>query len=221
MSTVAEPGQQSAEPRIRLTGVDWDTFWALASNSRGARFAFDRGVLEIMSPGPFHESRKGLTADFVRIASLGLRIPRLPMGSTTWGNEEAARGIEADECFYFAPEKITAANEAIARMSNDQSDYPPPDMAVEVDLRHPLIDRPSIFATIGVTELWRFAGKTLLIEQLQDDGTYAESAASRFLPISAKEAQRWLIDEDSSDRSAWEERVAEWARGLARGGQSG
>jgi Uma2 family endonuclease len=217
MSTVAEPSQQSVEPRIRLTGVDWDTFWKLASNSRGARFAFDRGVLEIMSPGPFHESRKGLAGDFVRITSLGLGIPRLPMGSTTWGNEEAERGIEADECFYFAPEKIEVANEAIARMSNEQSDYPPPDMAVEVDLRYPLIDRPSIYASIGVVELWRFNGKTLVIEQLQDDGTYVASPASRFLPINAKDAQRWLIDEDSRDRSAWEERLAAWARGLARG----
>ena len=40
------------------------------------------------------------------------------MGSTTWGKEEADRGIEADECFYFAPEKIKVANEAIARKSN-------------------------------------------------------------------------------------------------------
>ena len=89
MSTVADPIQQPVEPRIRLTGVDWHTFWKLASSSRGARFAFDRGVLEIMSPGPYHESRKGLTGDFVRIVSLGLAIPRLPMGSTTWGNQEA------------------------------------------------------------------------------------------------------------------------------------
>jgi Uma2 family endonuclease len=219
MSTVADPIQQPAEPRIRLTGVDWDTFWKLASSSRGARFAFDRGVLEIRSPGPYHESRKLLTGDFVRIVSLGLAIPRLPMGSTTWGNEEAERGIEADECFYFIPEKIRLANEAIARMSNEQSDYPPPDMAVEVDLRRPLLDRTSIYATIGIAELWRFNGKTLVIEQLQDDGTYAETPVSRFLPIRAEEAQRWLIDEDSRDRSAWEGRVAAWARTLASGNQ--
>ena len=68
-------------------------------------------------------------------------------------------------------------------MSNEQSDYPPPDMAVEVDLRRPLLDRTSIYATIGIAELWRFNGNTLVIEQLQDDGTYAESPVSRFLPI--------------------------------------
>jgi Uma2 family endonuclease len=220
MSTVVEPSQgilaAPDELRIRLSGVDWQTFWKLASDSRGARFAFDRGVLEIMSPGPLHESQKGLMADFVKIVSRALAIPRLPMGSTTWGNEEADRGIEADECFYFAPEKIMVANEAIARRSNDQSDYPPPDMAVEVDLRRPVIDRPAIFAAIGVAELWRFDGTKVLIEHLHDDGTYTASPTSRFLPIRVEDAHRWLIDEDSTDRSAWEERLAERARGLLK-----
>jgi hypothetical protein len=47
MSTVVDTSQQVVatpiEPRIRLAGVDWVTFWKLAINSRGARFAFDRG----------------------------------------------------------------------------------------------------------------------------------------------------------------------------------
>jgi Uma2 family endonuclease len=216
MSTVFESSPRAGDLRIRLLGVDWDTFWKLASNSRGARFAFDRGVLEIMSPGPFHESQKGLMADFVKIVSRGLGIARLAMGSTTWGNEEAERGIEADECFYFSPEKIAVANDAIARRSNQQSDYPPPDMAVEVDLSRPLIDRPAIYAIIGVAEIWRFSGKQVLIEQLQEDGTYARSEASGFLPITVEDARRWLIDEDSSDRAAWEERLADWVRGLLK-----
>jgi Uma2 family endonuclease len=218
MSTVVEPSQRTApiEHRIRLTGVDWDTFWKLASQTRGARFAFDRGVLEIMSPGPYHESNKGLLGRLVRRLASELRAPLLDMGSTTWGREEAERGIEADECFYLTREKIKIANEAIARKSNVQSDYPPPDLAVEVDLSRPQIDRLAIYSTIGVDELWIFDGKTLSIEQLREDGTYAASQESRFLPIRADEIQRWLVDEDSSDRSAWEERLAEWARGLIR-----
>ena len=218
MSTIAESSQRTgAAPddlRIRLSGVDWETFWKLASNSRGARFAFDQGVLEIMSPGPLHESQTVLMADFVKIVSRSLGIARLPMGSTTWGKEEAGRGIEAEECFYFAPGKIKVANEAIAPKSNSSSDYPPPEMAVEVDLSRPMLDRPSIYAIIRVAELWRYDGKKLVIEQLQEDGTYAPSDTSQFLPISAQDAERWLIEEDSSDRSAWEERLAEWARGL-------
>jgi Uma2 family endonuclease len=96
----------AGEQRIRLSGVDWETFRRLAATARGARFAFDRGVLEIMSPGPVHEWRKGQMGDFVRIVTRSLNLTRLALGSTTWSKEEAERGIGADECFYFDARKI-------------------------------------------------------------------------------------------------------------------
>jgi hypothetical protein len=153
-------------------------------------------------------------ADFVRTVARAVGIPRLPMGSTTWGNEEAERGIEADECFYFASAKIDVANEAIAPQSNDPSEYPPPDLAVEFDLGRPLIDRPSIYATIGVAEVRRFERKQPVVEQLQGDGTYGGADTSRFLPISTRDLLRWLVSEDASDRSAWDYRLDVWARAL-------
>jgi Uma2 family endonuclease len=225
MSTVAEPSQwtvaASVERRIRLTGVDWATFRKLASGTRGARFAFDRGVLEIMSPGPLHESHKGLLGRLIRRLARELNVRLIELGSTTWGREDADRAIEADECFYFTPDKIAVANAALARKSNDPADYPPPDLAVGVDLSRPEVDRPAIYATIGVPEVWRFDGESLSIEQLREDGTYTSSPSSRFLPIRAKDVQRWLVDEDSSDRSAWEERLATWARALSGTSRAG
>jgi len=58
MSTLTDPTRSTidGEARIRLTGVDWSTFTKLASESTGARFAYDQGILEITSPGPLHES---------------------------------------------------------------------------------------------------------------------------------------------------------------------
>jgi Uma2 family endonuclease len=173
-------------------------------------------VLEIMSPGPLHESRKGLLGEFVRIVTRSLGIPRMALGSTTWGREEADRGIEADECFYFEPEKIAAANAALARESNDSADYPAPDLAVEVDVSRSQLDRPAIYATIRVAEVWRFVGGKALIEHLGADGTYARSPASRFLPVRDVDIQRWLSEEDQSDQPAWEARLAAWSRRLAK-----
>ena len=164
------------------------------------RFAFDRGVLEIMSPGPLHESQKGLMADFVKIVSRSLGIARLPMGSTTWGNEEAERGIEADECFYFAPEKIKIANEAIARKSNNSSDYPPPDMAVEVELSRPMLDRPAIYAIIRVAELWRYDGERLCDRASSRERNICPVRRKPFLPISAARC-RALADRRGFERS--------------------
>jgi Uma2 family endonuclease len=214
MATTTEP--RSIEQRIRLTGVDWETFEKLAATSRGGRFAFDRGVLEIMSPGPLHEHHAGGMGEFVRIVTRTLRIPRMAMRSTTWKRPEAARGIEADECFYFLPEKIAAANAALERGSKDSVDYPAPDLAAEVDISAPQVDRPAIYATIRVPEIWRFADDKVHIEHLGEDGTYTRSRSSRFLPVRDRDIQRWLIDEDRSDELVWEERLTAWAQGLAK-----
>ena len=57
-------GVRPGEPRIRLTRVDWATFERLAATARGGRFAYDRGVLEIVSPGPLHESHGRSLGEF-------------------------------------------------------------------------------------------------------------------------------------------------------------
>jgi Uma2 family endonuclease len=215
-NTAATTELRPIEQRIRLTGVDWETFEKLAARSRGGRFAFDQGVLEIMSPGPIHESYGRSMGEFVRTVTRTLRIPRMSLGSTTWKRPEAARGIEADECFYFLPEKIAAANAAVERGSKDSVDYPAPDLAVEVDISAPQVDRPAIYATIRVPEIWRFVENKVHIEHLCEDCTYTHSASSRFLPVRDRDIQRWLIDEDRKDELAWEERLAAWAQGLAK-----
>jgi Uma2 family endonuclease len=213
MSTRTEPGRSTTtgETRIRLTGVEWSTFTKLASESTGARFAYDQRVLEIMSPGPLHESDKELMGQFVRIVARALRVPRLDMGSTTWIAPESECGLEADECFYFDREKIAVAAAALARRSNDPADYPAPDPAVEVDLSPPRLNRKAIYATLGVPEIWRFDGESLTIERLSETGSYAAVSASEFLPVRDVDALRWVVAEDKIDRSAWEDRLADWA----------
>jgi Uma2 family endonuclease len=207
---------QPAEQRIRLSGVDWETFERLAATARGGRFAFDRGELEIMSPGPLHESHGRNLGEFVRIVTRTLGIPRMSLGSTTWKRQEADRGIEADDCFYFAPAKIAAANAARESESNDSTDYPAPDLAVEVDISTPAVDRPAIYATIRVAEVWRFVNGQVRIERLGKDGTYKRSRTSRFLPVRDSDIQRWLVAEDKHDELAWEDRLTAWARELGK-----
>jgi Uma2 family endonuclease len=213
MSIMTRPERSTGdgEARILLSGVDWTTFKKLTSESTGARFAFDHGVLEIMAPGPLHESDKALLGQFVRIVARSLRIPRLDMGSTTWASVTADRGLEADDCFYFDQEKIALAAAALALRSNDPADYPAPDLALEVDLSPPKLDRSSIYATLRVAEVWRFDGISLVIERLNNARGYERVERSTFLPVQDTEILRWLQNEHTIDRSSWEERLAEWA----------
>ena len=41
------------------------------------------------------------------------------------------------------------------RNSNNIDDYPNPDLAVEIDISPPKIDRSGIYAALKVSELWR------------------------------------------------------------------
>jgi len=87
------------------------------------------------------------------------------------------------------------------RVSNNIDDYPNPDLAIEVDISPPKIDRPGIYAALRVAELWRFDGSHVVIERLDASGVYAPVASSGFLPVSAEDVRRWVVAEDSRSES--------------------
>ncbi len=103
----------------------------------------------------------------------------------------------------------------LARESKDPADYPWPDLAVEIDISFPEADRGSIYSALRVAEVWRLVkGRTLVIEQLQEDGSYAPAEASRFLPIRPDEVIGWLYAEDVGEEDAWYRRLNLWAMGM-------
>jgi predicted ATPase with chaperone activity len=112
----------------------------------------------------------------------------------------------------FLREKLAAIAKARARRSGNIADYPNPDLCIEVDLSPPEIDRPGIYSAMRVTELWRFDGNTeqVIIERLRSDGHCEPVAESLFMPITAEEIRRWVVNENSDDESAWAERLRAW-----------
>jgi Uma2 family endonuclease len=122
------------------------------------------------------------------------------------------RGIEADECYVLEPGKIDIANAALARKSKTSTGYPNPDLAIEVDISRPKIDRPGIYAALGVSELWRFERDTPVIERLGPDGRYVAVETSGWLPVRVSHLRRWLVDEDRSDPGEWSRRMHSWVR---------
>lgn len=45
---------------------------------------------------------------------------------------------------------------------------PPPDLAIEIDITSSSLDRLAIYASLGITEVWRFDGDRLTIYVLED-----------------------------------------------------
>jgi Uma2 family endonuclease len=205
------------DQRTVFRGVDWHTYHALSEavgEGQHVRLAYDGKDLEIMVTSYLHERWKELLSKIVNALTTWLNIDCVSCGETTWDTD--VRGLQADLSYYFDPEKIRVSREALARQSMDPADYPRPDLAIEIDLSGPRIDRPSIFADLGVVEVWRLVrGQKLVIEDLQADGTYASVEVSRFLPVRAEEILSWLTAEDSSNEPAWNRRLNQWAMGLA------
>jgi Uma2 family endonuclease len=210
-AVAASPGEQ----RIVIRGLSWDLYDRLSDaihEGAHVHLAYDGKDLEIMTTGRMHEDFKDLFGRFVNAVTYELGIPTSGAGQTTWKRPEIERGLEADQCYYFEPAKLAADAKALARKSDDVADYPNPDLAIEVDISESEVDRPSIYAALQVPEVWRFDGESLTIEILQPDGSYLAVESSRFLPILANELLRWLVEEDLSDKLAWERRLRTWIR---------
>ncbi len=209
LPTLDQLYQWTSEPdhRVVIRGVDWTFYEQLVESipeGVNVHVDYDGKDLEIMSLSPLHDGEKKLFGQFVEAVAQELEIPYLGFGQTTWKRPEVRRGLEADECYYFEPEKIAAATAAKARRSKKVADYPNPDLGIEVDMSPSRIDRPGIYAALQVTEVWRFDGESeqVIIERLGEDGLYHAVEASTLLPIRAEEIRRWVVEEDSSDQSA-------------------
>jgi Uma2 family endonuclease len=198
------------ERRVVYRNVDWSFYERLVDSipqTTNIHVDFDGKDLEVMGKGWIHEGYNRLLGMFVTIVTAELEIPCKGLRETTWKRPEIARGLEADECFYFRLDKLAAAAAARSRGSRDVADIPNPDLAIEVDISPPQVDRAGIYAALRVTEIWRFVDNVLLIERLTPQGTYARVETSGFLPVRADEVRRWVVDEDSSDDSAWARRL--------------
>lgn len=213
-----------SEMRIGFTGVGFDVYERLirATPARTAvRMAYDGKDLEIMVKGPVHDHYGRLLDRLITTVAAVLGIRRQALGETTWIRPEIERGLEADQCYVFDVGKLAVVGELLYRNENDVAGYPNPDLAVEVDISRPQTDRPAIYAALQVPELWTFDGEIVTIQHLGTDGAYIDTGRSRWLPITAQDATRWLVEEDARDMDAWEERVRAWAKLLSRAAEGG
>ena len=171
------------ESKVVLKGVSWQTFQALLADvgdDRAWRIAYDNGVLEIRMPYLEHEVPKRLLESLVEWIADELEIEVMSVGSLLLEREDLTRAIEPDTCFYIQ-------NEALVRNCRDidlETD-PPPDLAVESDYTNSSLNKFTIYAALGVPEIWRYRRQTLEVYQLVDDKyeSVAQSLAFPFLPI--------------------------------------
>lgn len=76
--------------RVLLYNISWHQFERLLENlgeNRSARFAYDDGTLEIMTPSPEHEYYRDILGDAVKDIADEVERDYECYGSTTWRRE--------------------------------------------------------------------------------------------------------------------------------------
>jgi Uma2 family endonuclease len=193
-----------------LHGVDWAMYETLRNDedNRRVRMTYEGGVLEMMSPLGLHENIRRCIAKMIEAWTEELGIPIRGKVSMTFKAPDQQRGLEPDECYYIARERVVRGKDDL-----DLSVDPPPDLAVEVEVTSRWLDNGQIYAQLGVPELWRADEQSIRIYKLGPDGQYAPIAESFSLPgFPSADFERWFASFHELDETTWIKSWRTWIR---------
>ena len=161
-----------------------------------------------MSPSIEHEWFHRLLGRMIEAMTEELNIPILGAGSTTLKLQLKERGSEPDECYYLGNEAKMRGKREL-----DLAVDPPPDLAIEVDISRSSLNKLSIYADIGVPEVWLYDGQSLRSHQLQSDGGYVVLSTSRWFPfLDLRDLERFLEKFDPLGETAWIRSFRSWVK---------
>lgn len=196
--------------RVILPNISWQSYQSLIKDFEGEpaiRLTYDRGTLEIRMPLDSHETYKKLLGRLVEAVTEELDLEIRSLGSRTCDREDLARGLEPDQCYYIQDEALVRGVEQI-----DLNQVPPPDLAIEIDITSSSINRLSIYAVLGVPEVWRYNGQTLTILSLQN-GEYISQEKSIVLPLlQAEDILRFLTLRNTMGETSLVKQFRQWVK---------
>ncbi len=168
-------------------GVDWayyeHTLDVLFKAGSNAHVTYDSGVMEIMTTGDKHGRAKTALASVIETYALEADVPVTGMGAVTCKREDLDKGLDPDECYYVNSPlpPMPAESEPL-----DLQAFPPPDLAIEIDVSRSSIPKQPIYAALGVAEVWRYSSGRLIYLGLNASGKYSpidQSIAFPNLPL--------------------------------------
>jgi len=204
--------------RVILPNISWQTYQSLINDFEqepALRLTYDHGSLEIRMPLDPHETYKKLLGRLVEAATEELDIEIRSLGSRTCDREDLARGLEPDQCYYIQHEATVRGVDQI-----DLNQFPPPDLALEIDITSSSMNRLSIYAALGVPEVWRYNGQTLTILRLQN-GEYLPQDRSAALPLlKAEDIVRCLALRSTMGETSLIKQFRRWVQGITAENES-
>jgi Uma2 family endonuclease len=150
----------SAHVRFLLYDVDWRFYESILKKveDRHVFVTYNKGSLELMSPSWEHDKSAEILGLIIRLLAEAQELPVTGGASTTFRRKDLEAALEPDRCFYIKNEHRIRGKKRI-----DLRRDPPSDLAIEIKISRRLLDRESIYAALGVPELWRYDRKSLRV----------------------------------------------------------
>lgn len=212
--------EQAAQPPISagavfLSNVGWKTYRALRdeAENRHVRMTYDQGNLEMMSPSKQHERLAYLLGRLIDVWTEERGLAVQSCRTTTFRRDDQRRALEPDNCYYIRHETQVRHREQL-----DLSVDPPPDLAVEIDVASPSMNRMLIYAALGVPEVWRWRQERIDVYALQGDRYELQSASGALPGFPIDEAAAALERRLESDDNALVRDFRKFVQSLSSGG---
>ncbi|CAD5979269.1 hypothetical protein PCC9214_04488 [Planktothrix tepida] len=202
MSKSPHPGN------IFLENVPWqdlETIIFKRQKNGETLLTYDNGRLELITPSPLHQEYREILEEFI-IALLDLyNINYRGLGFTLWQRPDLKISLEVDSCFYI---QNLPRIEKLLTISLPEN--PPPDLVLEIDLTYKSLSRRSLYARLGIPEVWRCDENKLKIYQL-NEGEYQQVSHSFVFPEIALEGLPQIIKNNiKSGRVAVRREFQKW-----------
>jgi Uma2 family endonuclease len=194
--------------------TDWEFYEAVSRQLSDVptRVNFDGSTLEIMTLSIEHEELKHLIGRIIGEIASEFEVDIRSGGSATLKLSTRKKGLEADECFWV---QHGPQMRGVARL--DLSIHPPPDLVVEVDVTHAVVDREAVYASIGVPEMWHYDKQTLLTGWQLVDGNWSRIENSVAFPaIHISDLNLFIQALPTRGETAIIKEVRTWLRTLPR-----
>lgn len=193
-----------------LYHVPWGAYEKILKAFGDRRFphTYQEGTLEIMmSPSEDHERIKSFLGRVIENAASQFHIRYKAVGSATRRDKRVLHGLEPDESFYIPYEQ--PSSDPSGRRTKQQR----PDLAIDVDLRRPDLDRMKSYAKLGIREFWQYRHEQVRIYRLSAKGKYEEVEQSQVFPvIGSHDLTRFVGALKSKDDYTVTESFKKWLR---------
>jgi len=213
MSTAIAPPARTTEIDGDQCVVLWNIGWkgyATLLKVRGERsvprMVYLDGKLSLMSPSFTHEYLKERLGILITEVVVGLVIPCIHSGSTTFRRRAKQGGLEGDQTYYLANLGRIRGKKKISLKVD-----PPPDLAIEVVASHDADDAVEVYRRFRVPEVWICDENELTILVLQQNGRYVPAERGQaFNFLTASEIHSWISRSDYDSNTAWIIELRRW-----------